>query len=308
MDDMSIFLDFLEFAVSCRAGADELIDVEVLGKEEEDEDDEGSDERYEDEEEESQDEYNGEFRLPVSGVYIDRDGTTRIEYSAPYEEIFPDAVHEIKEHSYESQQPETSIDLALMEHPEVLKVDYRETVPELSKSLERLQSQSTYKADVLSIKYDNTELINGQKTYQRIVFKADADGESVYELSMRKFKGAGIEASAEYENEFDSMIFTSINRKAEGAGGNFNEFYLNGEIGTNAADMQKLKKGDTVEWRYAEETDGSCGGVPDFDTIKGLLEYNKARSRASAYNGMAMMGGGYPGVVSPLHVPLLQAA
>ena len=72
-----------------------------------------------------------------------------------------------------------------------------------------------------------------------------------------------------------SHMVTSINNRAEGTEGNFNEFYLNGEIGENAANLQKVKEGDVIEWRYtAEERDGSCGGVPDFDQIKSLLEYS----------------------------------
>ena len=29
-----------------------------------------------------------------------------------------------------------------------------------------------------------------------------------------------------------------------------------------------------IEWRYAEETDGSCGGVPDFNQIKTMIQYS----------------------------------
>jgi len=128
------------------------------------------------------------------------------------------------------------------------------------------------KTDVMHIEYTEPGSINGQETYQRIVFQADYDGQTVYDLTMRKLGGAGIQASAKHDPEFDSIIFTSINGRRENQDGSFNEFYMNGAIGDNAADRQALKKGDIVEWRYAKETDGSCGGTPDFQTVRNMLE------------------------------------
>jgi hypothetical protein len=149
---------------------------------------------------------------------------------------------------------------------------------------------ATYEAGVLNIEYKDVELIGGQKTYQRIVLQAEKGGESVYSLTMRKLGEAGIDVSSEYELDFESMILTSINGKAEGTDGNFNEFYLNGEIGGNAADKQKLSKGDIVEWRYAEETDGSCGGSPDFSAIKSMVEYSAAAKAQAEYFGILTTG------------------
>ena len=128
---------------------------------------------------------------------------------------------------------------------------------------------------VLSLDYDAPTLINGQRTYQRIVFEADVDGESVYDMTKRRFRQSGIETKSIYDNELDSMLFTSINGMVEGNGGNFNEFYLNGAIGADAVDKKTLSKGDIIEWRFAEETDGSCGGVPDQDEIGELLGSNQ---------------------------------
>ena len=153
-------------------------------------------------------------------------------------------------------------------------VEYTDTlVQSYHENAFAVQIPTTYEADVLTIEYEKSpELINNQKTYQRIAFKAKADGD-VYDLSAMNFSEAGIEFSSEYDGEFDSRLFTSINNKIEGEGGNFNEFYLNGEIGENAADLQKVKEGDIIEWRYAEESDGTCGGVPDLEQIKAMLEY-----------------------------------
>jgi hypothetical protein len=144
------------------------------------------------------------------------------------------------------------------------------------------------RADVMRIEYVEPGSINGQETYQRIVFEADYDGQTVSELTMRKLSGAGIEFSVVYDAGIGTMLFNSINRRGEevrrdesgylhhiqssGEDGSFNEFYLNGAIGDNAADRQTLKKGDIVEWRYAKETDGSCGGTPDFQTVKNMLQ------------------------------------
>jgi len=127
-------------------------------------------------------------------------------------------------------------------------------------------------ATVLKLEYESPAVINGQKTYQRIVFEADRPGETVYELTMRKMSDAGMDVQAEYDGAFDSMLISSINERKEGDGGNFNEFYKNGEIGANAVDIEKLQKGDIIEWRYAEESDGTCGGCPDFAMIKMMLQ------------------------------------
>lgn len=148
------------------------------------------------------------------------------------------------------------------------------SIEKYTESVLGTEVKATYDSGVLNIEYKGVELINGQKTYQRIVLRAEGDGESVYDLTMRKFSDAGIETWAEYDGEFEGVMFTSINGRAEGTEGNFNEFYVNGDIGGNSADKAKLKKGDVVEWRYAEETDGSCGGSPDFDSIKSALEYS----------------------------------
>ena len=128
---------------------------------------------------------------------------------------------------------------------------------------------------ILSLDYNTPVFINGQRTYQRIVFEADKDGESVYDMTKRRFRQSGIEASSKYDKDFDSILFTSINDMAEGSGGNFNEFYLNGVIGENAVDKQTLAKGDVVEWRFAEENDDSCGDAPDYDEMNELLGENK---------------------------------
>lgn len=166
--------------------------------------------------------------------------------------------------------------LMLQAQNDVLAVEYDGAMGQAhAEGMEKGHEQIQYSANVLNIEYEAPELINGQRTYQRIVFEAEKDGETVYEMTMKKFMDAGMEASAERDSDFGTMIFTSLNKRKEGADGNFNEFYLNGAIGDSAIDQQKLKKGDVVEWRYAEETDGSCGGVPDFHRIKNLLQkYN----------------------------------
>ena len=230
--------------------------------------------------------YNKAFSLPTSGVYFDdEEMSMRIEYDLLYEELDPDF----------GGKSETDIfrdgiaghDL-LEAEPEPLLVEYETRAPPESASGYPMTS---YANEMISIDYGDAHLINGQKTYQRIVFKADVEGESVYNLTLRKLGEAGIAATAEKDMEFDSMIFKSINGRAEGTGGNFNEFYLNGEIGADAVDKQKLSKGDVVEWRYAEETDGSCGGCPDFSSIKNMLEYSITARAQAAYFGMGMQAG-----------------
>jgi hypothetical protein len=50
---------------------------------------------------------------------------------------------------------------------------------------------------------------------------------------------------------------------------------MNGQISENPVDKEMMKAGDVIEWRYAEETDGSCGGVPDYHKVKNLLQQYK---------------------------------
>ncbi len=259
---------------------DEIIDIERIEEE--------PDEEVEDEEEEAKpssktyeekmptylEKYNKKFNLSLTGVYMDEDeGRMKIEYDVFYEGISP-VEHEriIPEINIKDPQYQTEFNLLLTTDPE-----------KYTKSIsvdEGRRNPASYRQEVLSIEYEKPELINGQKTYQRIVLKADREGESVYDLTMRKLGDAGIEVSAEYDDNFDSMLFTSINGRSEGADGNFNEFYVDGEIGKNAADGEMLKKDKIVEIRYAEETDGSCGGVPDYDQIKSLLEHGPGMKTA----------------------------
>jgi len=140
--------------------------------------------------------------------------------------------------------------------------------------------------DVINIEYKGPHSINGQLTYQRVVLQADRPGETVYDLTVRKLSGAGIQTASKYDREFDSVLFTSINKKQEGAEGNFNEFYLNGDIGSSAADKAVLKKGDTIEWRYAKETDGKCGGSPDFNQIKAMAQYSSIAKAQANFLGL----------------------
>jgi hypothetical protein len=261
---------------------DEITDIERV-EEEAEELEEDRVEESEDEEEEKPssktyeenvptypEKYNRKFKLPLSGVYMDdEEGCMKIEYDVFYEEIRPEEYEKIvPESNIKDPQYQPEFDLLLGATTE----KYTESIS----ANEHMGDSAYYRPEVLNIEYEKPELINGQKTYQRIVFKAEADGESVYEISMKKLSEAGIEISAEYDSEFSSMIFTSINGRSEGDEGNFNEFYLNGEIGGNAVDKEILKAGDVVEWRYAEENDGSCGGVPDFTKIKSMMEYGMA--------------------------------
>ncbi len=202
--------------------------------------------------------YNSRFSITLPVTYMGHEKKTRDEADSTC----------IEEPAEEHEMENFRLEDAGM-------VEYRETAFDAySDTMLNENTLMDYKKDVLSIEYEKSELVGGQKTYQRLVFKADFDGESVYDLSLRKLQEAGIDVSTEYDGEFDSMIFTSVNNKYEGEDGNFNEFYLNGDIGRNAVDRELLKAGDLVEWRYAEETDGSCGGVPDYGQIKSLLEYN----------------------------------
>ncbi|MBN1896555.1 MAG: DUF4430 domain-containing protein [Candidatus Aenigmarchaeota archaeon] len=220
--------------------------------------------RYDEDEEKDKESYRARFHQDLSGVHFDEnDKTMKIEYDLLYEEMDPlveksEYIHELE--NLEKINVTDDIMLLRNEFEENTTV----TEPYPAEMLD----------DVMSIEYEAPTFINGQKTYQRIVFEADVDGESVYELTQRKFGKAGIDASSEYDSEFKSVLFTSIDGHSEGDGGNFNEFYLNGEIGENAVDLQSVKKGDIIEWRYAEETDGSCGGVPDFYSIQNALQYS----------------------------------
>jgi len=219
--------------------------------------------------EKTMEKYQKKFEIPTSGVYMDEDEQSmKIEYDVFYEEMFPEDFDRISHENY-AEEPEYQTEF---DFPPLDGVENYSKNPDMTENA--LRENASYRKDIMSIEYEKPELVGGQKTYQRLVFKADFDGESVYELSLRKLQEAGIDVSAEYDGEFESMIFTSVNNKYEGEGGNFNEFYLNGDIGGNAVDKELLKAGDVVEWRYAEETDGSCGGVPDYNQIKSLLEYS----------------------------------
>jgi len=241
---------------------------EAERRSDEDDDDEDDDDE---EVEESTGDYNREFSLVHPQLYMDeREKRLELEYSRKDNEGEPKRFDELRERVFEDD----GFDLKPITLPDEEKVEYRDVIvlaySDVMKPAGGMEPPQTG-TDLLTLEYETPEMINGQKTYQRIVFEADIDGESVYELTMRKLWESGVEVSASYDHEFDSTIFTSLNRKKEGTDGNFNEFYLNGEIGGNAVDKELLKKGDLIEWRYAEESDGTCGGVPDYHAIKNML-------------------------------------
>jgi hypothetical protein len=248
--------------------------------------------RY-DEEEPEEESYTSGFSLRVSGAYFDeKEKSMKVEYRLlpgrdvqKAVDVDTAAWHEMEPAPFQKNE-----DLMQGGATEQIARSGNLSIEKYAENILSSNLSATYEAGVLNIEYKDVELIGGQKTYQRIVLKAEKGGESVYGLTMRKLSEAGIDVSSEYEIDFESMILTSINGKAEGTDGNFNEFYLNGEIGANAVDKQKLSKGDIVEWRYAQETDGSCGGSPDFSAIKSLVEYSAVAKAQAQYFGILSAG------------------
>ena len=250
-----------------------LEDLEILDSA----DDEKACYDSDDDENEEKNDYSSEFRPPRAQDYMERPENVK---ENEYQDF---AVLKHFEHADEradlglkTQKETTELPPYLSPAEEFEDVEYRNTMFQAySEGTVKDARQITHQDSLLNIEYERPELINGQKTYQRIVFEADTDGETVYDMTMRKLKLAGMEVSASYDQDFGTMLITSMNQRSEGTDGNFNEFYKNGEIGRNAVDREGLKKGDIIEWRYAEETDGSCGGVPDYNVIKNLLQqYN----------------------------------
>jgi len=286
-------------------GLDDLHDVEIpqLSCILEDLLDSGNDEASlynHDEDDEDEDEegathdYNSEFGLSMPEVYMGHE-QKRIEkeYNGHGKDMAFNKFGERPINKAEDPEKEESLrlgsDFRLTGGAD--KAEYRDTIIQAySDGMMKGLEVETSQPGLLNIEYETPELINGQRTYQRMVLEADAEGETVYDMTMRKLVEVGIEVSASYDFDFDTMIFTSINQKKEGTAGNFNEFYLNGEIGESAVDKQKLKKGDVIEWRYAEESDGSCGGVPDFHRVKNLLQqYNGMGNAYDGHQGAGMI-------------------
>jgi hypothetical protein len=266
------------------------------------------DDDEDDEDGEPKQDYNAEFRLSMPEIYkghaekARKDGNNHESiYNNSDEMVFDERAGLRTERPEEDKSPWLDSDLLLTPESDL---EYGEAaVHTYSEDMMKGSATERYQSGLLSIEYDTPELINGQETYQRIVFEADAEGETVYEMTMRKFMDAGMETSSSYDPEFDTMIFTSINQRKEGVDGNFNEFYLNGGIGDNAVDKERLKKGDVVEWRYAEESDGSCGGVPDFHRIKNMLQQYKGSGPGNTYGGPQEMN-----IINPRSNPHLLLA
>ena len=248
---------------------------------------------------EARHEYNIRFSQSIPEIYMGHaEKMKEHEYNVRTEAMDVIRVDDRSVETVEDRGKDGSLrlDFDLMLAEDAGRVEYRGAMGQQSPDAMAPEHESvTYKAGMLNIEYESPELINGQATYQRIVFEVDGEGETVYEMTMRKFMEAGIEASSEYDQEFDSMIFTSLNKRSEGDSGNFNEFYLNGEIGDNAVDKKLLQAGDIVEWRYAEETDGSCGGVPDFKKIKNMLQQYNGTDMEGMYGGPQEMS-----MISPI--------
>ncbi len=292
MDNLSIFSLQEDFSIYFQP---ELLNVvEESSLDDREEEDETSRKVYDEADVDLRESYNVRFNQELNGFYTDDEGNIRDENSIKYDDLQPDAF----ENAEKTMLLADNIIIDPLEHSNVNYTD-----ADINTYLEQMgihDATAKYKDSVLTMDYGGGGSIGGQATYQRIVFEADADGESVYELTMRKLGEAGIEFSTVYDSGLGTMLFDSINGKGEdvekddagylhhsissGDGGNFNEFYVDGAIGSDAVDKQLLDKGAVIEWRYAEETDGSCGGCPDFDTVRTLVEYGSALQGAPTMN------------------------
>ena len=237
---------------------------------------------YDEDDDGEEGEYKRSFGLELLGLYVNDEGQLTLEYEDNAQETVARLFNEGE------RLPRENDDLPLNINPshadDMGMVEYRKnTVLNYSEGTQ-LPQRDEPQSSVLTLEYETPDVINGQRTYQRVVFEADRDGETLYQLTARKLGEAGMEVSAEYDSDFESTLLTSINGKREGAEGNFNEFYRNGEIGENAVDKEVVKKGDIIEWRYAEESDGTCGGVPDFMKIKEML-YSQTAGNDGFYSG-----------------------
>lgn len=125
--------------------------------------------------------------------------------------------------------------------------------------------------NIINVEYKNPIFFNRQWIYQRITIKVTEDT-SVYELTVKAFKKAGIQVEAKYDEKFDSTIITSIDGKRDGKGKTYWEFWtldnnLNTyEIGELPVNEQKIKKDTVLEWRDATEQESSCGGGSNYNS------------------------------------------
>jgi len=246
------------------------IDIEqpVLLDDDEDDEEGDDDEDGESGGDEEAREYQERLLPEFVGLYVNEDGELVLEYE-------DNAVQQV-ENMFGADGDAPVFDLDDLIADDAITAEYRPK-GEIAYSEGSAAAKVGAGGGLLTLEYETPELLNRQKTYQRIVIEADMDGESVYELTVRKLGESGIGVEAKYDDDFGAIIITSVNGRKEGEDGNFNEFYHNGEIGADAAGAKKVSKGDIVEWRYAEETDGSCGGVPDFHAIKSMLmQYGRA--------------------------------
>jgi len=152
-----------------------------------------------------------------------------------------------------------------------------------AKVLENVFNQNDFdvykKANIVKIEYENPIFINNQWTYQRIFIKNEKDGLSVYELTMAKAKEGVLETKTRYDEKFDTYYFYLLNGVRDGENKAYWEVWVNGKIVEDALDKTKLKKGDVIEWRLANEREQACGGgyVQDISLQNnlGMLVYEK---------------------------------
>jgi hypothetical protein len=114
------------------------------------------------------------------------------------------------------------------------------------------------------VRYEKPLRVNGQTIYQRIMFTNTMPGMTVADATSYL---SNVSAEKVFIDRFGGCVFfTSINGIPDGHNGAHWEFYVNGRIGTVAANRYVLKPGDVVEWRLATSPEG-CGSTSNVSYI-----------------------------------------
>lgn len=75
---------------------------------------------------------------------------------------------------------------------------------------------------------------------------------TVYTVLIKASKDYNLLVEAEYYLQYQSHYVFSINSTKEGNNNKFWQYYINGKYGTIGVDLQPVKEGDIIEWKYQE--------------------------------------------------------
>jgi hypothetical protein len=83
-------------------------------------------------------------------------------------------------------------------------------------------------------------------------YNVSASNDTVYSILMRCSSKYNFTVDYTYWESYDAVIIDSINGDANGEGGNYWQYYVNGVYSPESCDKKRVSNGDFIEWKFEE--------------------------------------------------------